>query len=477
MITDSIFSKRGILRTWKILFFISIVVSMFVLFYNRELNALENLFFLPFTYAFSLLIMRKVFIKQPGLALLIIEIIMVCRYLILPVLFAFDKNYTGVTISGADYAQATWLMVYELVIVSLTMSCWVSVKHEKLSIKEKKENNFFRYSTVLVILFWFFIILTNDKLRGNLFKFRLLTREEISSQGFISMNEYLSDIPGVYLIFFKIGLIVLLTTSVQFIAKIKLHKFIKASILLVICILFISSMWSNGYSVSRWGMIIATIISIFVLMNSFPEKKKLIVLCGVVGVVILILIGSLLKTFSHGNVDYTLSDSTSTYLTSEYFDEYFGGIAPVANGIRVAETYGSGRGLEGLFVDNFFNFPYAMKILGLSNENTANDYFQNLTGHYDLIMPNITISLMQFGWIFSPVYSVLVVILAFWFDLKRKMALSLYRQLFYTVLVFWTSLFMALNVNIIDANIWYAVIGLWVIYIEEKVRILKKKHL
>ena len=53
----------------------------------------------------------------------------------------------------------------------------------------------------------------------------------------------------------------------------------------------------------------------------------------------------------------------------------------------------------------------------------------------------------------------------------------MYRRLFYTVIVFWLSLFMAVSTNVIEANIWYAVIGIWIITLEEKLRFRSSNRL
>lgn len=223
-------------------------------------------------------------------------------------------------------------------------------------------------------------------------------------------------------------------------------------------------------------MLVSTIISVNVLLYVFPNKKKQILIVGIIGVTAVVLGGSLLKSFSHGYTDFTLLDSTKRYFTAEYFDEYFQGIAPVSNGLETAKRYGDKRGIEGVFLDCFYNFPYAMKLLGISDGKVTTEYFHQATGHYDLIMPTLTESVMQFGTIFAPMYSCVLVLLAMWFDRKQQASKTLYKKMFYTVLVFWTSLFMAVSTNVIEANIWYAVIGVWLILIEEKLKlkIIKK---
>lgn len=464
--------KKLMNRIWFFLFGAGILVALFTLVFNNSSRLVDNLFLLPFSYCICLLLSRKVFIKQPGLALLIIETVMICRFLIIPIMFALTDNYHGVMVNS-ELNTAVWYMVYEEITVGFVMGCWASIKHKDFlrEISGMGEKKFVRPLTVLIIAFWCFIIITNSKLRGNLFNFSLLTQSEMGFTQYTSLSEYRADIPGVFKVFFYIGLVVLLTTLVHFIARRKWYKPIKVFALTVVCAGFISSMWSSGFNVSRWGMLIATIISVYVLIYSFPNRKKQILVIGAIGVCAVVLGGSLLKSISHGYTNYTLMDSTKRYLTAEYFDEYFQGIAPVANGIETAKRYSTARGPEGILIDCFYNFPYAMKVFGLSGSPVATDFFHQTTGHYDLIMPTVTESIMQFGGLCAPLYSCLLVWLALWFDRKQQASTTLYRKLFYTVLVFWTSLFMAVSTNVIEANIWYAVIGIWLISFEEKMKI------
>jgi hypothetical protein len=468
---------------WNVLVVIATIATVLVAIFNNSFEKVGNLFLLPLAYLISLFIVRQVFYKQSGLALIILQSIMLCRYIVGPLLFAFDNEYTGITVNGANYETAVWYIVYELFAVSVAMWAFIKIKisnnkHELKRIKPKyqlltiKRNTRIRYFTIITLVFWMFIVATSSKLRGNLFNFRLLTREDLGFTSYISSQEYNLDIPGAYKVFFSIGLIVLLVLLVELLARRKsMPKSIKAVLIIVVLIGFVSSMWTNGFAVSRWGMLISVIIAIFVLIYYFPNKKKFIINNGIIAILAVIIVGSLLKSISHGYTNYTVTDSTSRYITAEYFDEYFSGVAPVANGNVVSDYYGSTRTIKNLFADTIFNFPYAMKILGINVESVSNELFRSFTGHYDLIMPTISQGLLQFGPIFCPLYSVLLVLLAFSMDNRLTHEESLYKKIFYVVLVFWTSLFMAVNINIIEANIWYAVFGIWLVSIEEKFKL------
>lgn len=459
-----------VIRIWNCLFIISILVTFVTILHNELYSVVPNLAVLPFSYSISLLISKKMFRKQFGLALIIIEIVMLCRFIAIPLFYAFSKRYEGVLIFGSNCIMAVWLMSYEEIIVGIVMCFIASIKHKDIPLhrNDKHEQKMIRPVTIFLGIFWLFIIINNAKLRGQLLNFSLLTREQMGLAYNTTPQEYNADIPGIYSVFFKIGLIVVFAIVIQLISKLKLHSITKAIGVLVASVAFVSSMWTNGFSVSRWGMMVATIISVYTLIYIFPQKKKKIIIIGICALAFVILFGSLLKIISFGKTNATLNDATNKYLSIQYFDEYFEGIGPVANGIETAQIYGEERGAEGILIDTCYNFPYAMRILGLSDAKVATDYFHLATGHYDLIMPTITQGYMQFGLVFSPLYSIICVTMAFWMNRKLTSSKSFYKRLFYIILVFWFSLFMAVSTNVIEANIWYAVIAVWLLSIEEK---------
>ena len=172
---------------------------------------------------------------------------------------------------------------------------------------------------------------------------------------------------------------------------------------------------------------------------------------------------------SFGKSDTSAKTVYEYYLNAEFFDEYFSGIVPVANGIKVYEAKYQERSPERIVVDCFGTFPYATKIFGVSDIQVTEKLYHNITKRTELIMPNISISLFQFGWVFSPIYSVVFCLLALWFDNKNSRSVDLYTKLFYIILTFWCSIFMAINVDIICYNLWPSVFGLWLVMLNNKI--------
>ena len=84
------------LKIWNVLIITSLVTSLITLCNNRMYQTVSSLPVLPVSYFICLILSRKLFRKQFGLALIIIEIVMVCRFIAIPLFYAYSSSYNGV---------------------------------------------------------------------------------------------------------------------------------------------------------------------------------------------------------------------------------------------------------------------------------------------------------------------------------------------------------------------------------------------
>ena len=103
---------------WNYLTILCIITAFFTAVYNKSSGLVDNLFVLPIAYFISLCFARKTFRKQSGLSLIIIEVIMFCRFIMIPILYALTDNYSGVRISS-QLSEAVWYMAYEEIAVGI----------------------------------------------------------------------------------------------------------------------------------------------------------------------------------------------------------------------------------------------------------------------------------------------------------------------------------------------------------------------
>lgn len=421
------------------------------------------LYLLPITYFLAIVIMR------PSLKAIcssftcsVFHIIIFGRYLVVPILWACQRNYDGFVVTGADYDSATWLMSYELLALSVFY---------RLMIKQEARNDSFKNVKItnvifLFILLWLFIFFTNADYRNSLFTFSVQNREDL---GLIdgSFGDKIEH-NGIYKVFKGVGFLSLFLYIIFRLNKMK-NRTISFWITLLLCIIYTLRTGIGMSSVSRWNMIIGLIVGCIILMNFFHEKSRAIKKCTIFFIVIAIVLGSVLKLFVVQSTEKSIGETMSFYLKAETFDEYFAGIGPVANGLRVNDVKENEKSVERMFVDCFNTVPFFTKMIGADKIKPTEPLYHDITWP-QLIMPNITMSLFQFGWLFSPIYSILLFWLALFFERKYNTSDDLLVKLITIIIVFWCSLFMILNMNIINSNVVPFIISFGIIKIYKKIK-------
>lgn len=437
---------------------ISSILSLFLCVFANLNNQVSILYLMPLTYMVSLWILSDMFRKM-GLAFSIIQIIMFLRYVVTPVLWAFTPVYHGVSIGGQDYNLSVKLICYECIVTVIAMFWWQKKYGAKLvapNFVEIRKPSLISLGVILMFL----SIITNPMFFRKLFMTSVITAAESAE---ITFHDTAAS--GVQIVFFSVGLFFLMQSVISFIYYSYLTHSAKKFWIALTCLLYLSCTWSYGAGVSRWNMMISVLIGLYSIILLFPKSKNSTYIVGAFAVALVVIGGSVLKLVSFGEANVGVSDATNYYFNAEYFDEYFSGIGPVANGIYVSKRVESS--VVRMFVDLFNAFPLALKTFGLQDESVSNQFFREMTGRYDLIMPNITISLLEFGWFFSPLYSVLLAVLALYFDKKRKETTMFNRKVYYIIPTFWCAIFMAVNVNIVNPRIWDPLIGICLFGLED----------
>ena len=139
---------------------------------------------------------------------------------------------------------------------------------------------------------------------------------------------------------------------------------------------------------------------------------------------------------------------------------------PVANGIATAKQM-NGNTFVIWLQDCFANIPYFLSNFNL-NETSSLIQFRTLTSRFDLIMPTIASGYRVFTIVGAPIYSMILIALAYLAENKLRKTSDALIQVFLLYIVFWCSLFMAVNVNIVQSACWKYVIGLVLIEAERK---------
>ena len=293
--------------------------------------------------------------------------------------------------------------------------------------------------------------------RNSLFNFSF---SAIANQR-VTQSEELS---GIIFVFFKIGICVIYSLIIRFIVE-RLNKKTFGFILsIIVSILYISSSWTGNGGISRWGLLTSGLASFVVLIKEYPTKKKTLSITWGVAFLIIILVSSITKLFIHHGV--TGSDALIEIFSEQYINSYFQGIYLVSAGKAAMDFSVDKIGLVTFLDDTISAYPLINHLFYQSG-NCTELYFCNYIFRNDQILPTVAQGYAYFGIICSPFFSIILTMIAFRCDAALRRTKNIYETVALAQIVTWTSLFMAVNVYIIQRTTMYYVILMLILWIDK----------
>ena len=446
---------------------IGMITSIYCFMVESGNPEIPGYWLLPLSYAICHFIFRKVFKYEFGMGLLIFEVIAIFRYIITPIITCAVHNYDGhMWANPSMYFQSVVYIIIELVMAYFTMYMMIPyVKKNLRYCADDIKTGKLGIIKALIIVYWVFIVTTSAQIRTMIFNFSLSSSSLVTSY---NQTIFRNSIPSEYMMFYYIGLVVIYVEILKIVKERKISKGLKLVLIAIVSILYISCGWTDGNAVSRWGILIAVLTMIYVLMYFFPEKRKTIIIIGVCVVIAATLVGTMFKRISHGR-DLSLWEAVMTYMTPEYMNEYFCGVHPVSNGIYVLRSVHENKFTTFLY-DTVANIPRLLSSLGIKGMSSAT-FFGTTINHVELIVPSTAMSYYVFGEFGTWIYTTICVYFMILAQTKIACASSLYKRLMLFQIVFWCALSMAVNIQIIQTNCWKYVIGLILIIMDERISI------
>lgn len=459
-------------RLWKIAFIVGIVVTA-MLYFSYFYEDIPNLYMLPMAYVLSMLMVKGYYTEQNmGIAVTIIETTKFIRFVFLPLLYLFSDSfgrYLGLDMRYDYHTKAVLLMFYELTAVSFVMLLFLKYKaKERSNLSVSLDGITFKpgQTVILFSILWFILVLFVGKFREQLLNF------EVTEAAGAMVKENSSN--NILNIIFNFGKIYIYAGLLYF-AKSSRDSFGRFTLILIASVLYISSNWTDGEaSISRWGLIVSSLLSAYALYCYFPQKKKLILATAPVVMVVILAAGTLAKMMIWGYDTNDVNETTSTLFASNMFDLYFQGVYSVSNGLSTADMYAGKVGLINFVSELLYHFPFATPLLGL-NGMWAEYYYKIGIGDVSQICPSLIQSYYYFGTLGSPFFSCLSVYLALFFTSKLEKERIFTLRLLYVYGIFWLSLYNCINYSIVEAHIWFSVIGIWVCSLDKKKKLTSSK--
>lgn len=439
---------------WKIAL-IAGLASAWLLFNTFPYNDIRNLYLLPLGYSISMLFVKGYYTENNmGIAVAIIEATKFVRFLVLPLFYALGDTFLKLDMKPSYHSTAVMLMCYEVLAVSLVMYLFLKKKpFREIKVRIKSSPVLFVYLFAFV---WILLVLAVSSYRSTLFNFNVSLEEGSSDASSFENDNF------VLRYIFEMGKVFMFAMLIGLSSFVK-NKTLKFLAVFFASIFYISSNWSDGgESISRWGLVIGLIMSLYAMLVFFPEKKKLILYGGMSSLILVILITSVLKLLVWGydvSDVSNMSESSDLLFSSNMLDAYFEGVYGVSNGLATVDFHGDKVGFLN-FVGEFISHVPGAYHMGLKDYPYAEVYYK-LGIHNDaLICPSLIQSYYYFGAIGCPFFSCFAVFLALFCTRKMQKESDMTIKLWYLYGIIWLSLYNCINYAIVETHIWYVVFGI-----------------
>jgi hypothetical protein len=435
-----VFNKHG-KNIYRFLIVISLFTAVFNLVKYINESTILGFILIPIFYSLFLFLSKRNYRNFGKYGYFIINGIMFIRYSLI-YLFA-DKIY----IIEAFYHRNTSTQVLLILIEMSAVFLAINIVTEKKDIRLIDWN--YKLSYPLFSIFLFSLI-------------AFILYPEVSISLIIpNYNNVLSNVSSTS------GVIIFVTMSIDLMFIIifsLIRKFEKISLSfrfilsIILAGLFMSTKWtSTGGNVSRWIFLIYGFVLLFLLIRAYPRFKMIILVMSS----LLILMGIPLLTIVKFN---NLQNPLVTLFDSYTLDLYFGGPIGILNGINMSSIYHNEISFMRMLTDMFSAIPYMSSFFDGKTGTSVYLYHQYL-GTTDKIIPLIVQSYIYLSIFGSFIFSFLITILVLKISQKIDNIENIYLYFSVLSLLVWISLFMALNLNILQEGLWRRLIFIFIAYL------------
>ena len=386
---------------------LAVISFLYVGLYNEDYHY-KYLFCMPLFYFFI-----SIFFLLPQLSLkssifyIVLNVIFFFRYVVLPFMTVFSEFYYGrspVLPQISSFNLSFFLIVYELFIAGIVAS-WCEKKYQKHQsyhqiLKMKLGSN----KNLIFILFSIFTIL-----------YLLLNRNWLAGVNFFKANRIEAAFDENVMISSYLFLILKQILFVFFVYSCSVnYKKTNRKIYLLFSIIILFVNMGIFFGTNRSDVLITTIVSALLLADLFPLKvikySMLFILLSVSVLISQITDTRQLKSIS--NNENQLVDGT------DFLQSYLGGPYNVAIAVETKETFPEVSRPEVLFFDiarPMIGINFLVKNMNLKYSNVYFNQRMFMTEQRSQILPMIGQGYIFFGEVFAPIFSILVIILAYYF--------------------------------------------------------------
>ncbi|MFW7402917.1 hypothetical protein ACODG4_08700 [Vagococcus fluvialis] len=467
-----------------ILNLISLVVCILSVKTSEMVNmGYGNLWLLPLTFLIvNIFFFSSMMLQKRSFTSYLLILYSLLRFVIQPLLSVVTNSYESLnmyTASRESNELAVILMSYELLVISLLIMYLVnkndffSFKNIQVLLTKKKEllgNNFFYLVFICFSLIVYFLL---GRGKG-IFSFIFLKVNEVGIRvGDVTdfKSIAIKQIILAGLIFFF--LVVSSQCSKKF-NQTNNKKYIIYALLAAM--LNISIIVGERRSVQVY----TCVSTIYILYLAFPKYSKLLVtVVGVssLSIIVLMSVYKFLNTFIFGSYAEALKNSSvNTDQWSTIFSAYFGGVELLGTAIDMKKV--GIFSVSNVFYDflrSTFGISFFMKDNGVLTSEMFNTFIYGVQRQSGQLLPSVGYGYLYFGFFLSPIFTVLNVLITYFFEKKMLKTNSLEMGYIYSFIFvrFGTSIFQITPPLISMATQYLCTIGL--VYLVSKMLNNQKK--
>lgn len=438
---------------------------------NVNAAGYEVLYLLPLCYVLSFTsILSHFLIKRFNIFLLVFTVISFARYVCLPFLVVYTGYYGGRSPEPPltdSLHKAIYLMIYELVAISLTiliMELFLSKKWRKpedvqVLSDPSRRDGFLLFAGIGILAV---LVIPNAAASVSFFRPKEALVEVVSNNSTLSML-------GTYLFIIAKQLLFLIGIAAcqKNYRKTKKKRFL----VIAVCLLFFNIGIFVG--TNRSDIVLSAIVSLIVFYKIFPEIFKWVAV-GTVSLIggIVTLMGQVRNIASISGGHSSLVDFTDN------LQVYFGGPYNVALAIETKLLYPQAHNLSVLFFDIFrpmIGVNIFVKHLPFYYSNIFFNQRYYYANQETQILPIIGQGNLFFGYLGAPLFSILIVCLAYFLQYKIECTKSLAMFYFLTLVCTRLGMVMGQNTMNIVNDLSYNLFLFLIIYACSSLIVFKKR--
>jgi len=386
------------------------------------------------------------------------------RYFLYPViLMVSNLNYSN----NGYLVYAEWLFIYEMLIITVTIYLAYRQKEQIQGCEMITSYEGKHYIPFAIIILTLGIIVLNPSIVDS-YNF-IFTSGQYAKYNYEAFNN------SINIIIVNMARLLLMIVIINELYKkyLKLHKNIY--IILTYIIAFIVASVIRG--TSRGSAIIPLLVIAFLMLNLYKEhRKKTIIIC--LSLLVVVVVVTTMQKSLYGSNIYALNEGPAKWI-ARYLGSYYGSFNNISYAIEAKSTYGNSIGLSTLLNDIFYGVPFVNHFMDGMDRSTIyyNLAYYNGAQIYDSIVPTIGQGYIYFGYILSPIFSVLLIVVLHRLDRSYSRSYSIWKKFLLGYIAVLIGSTISGNISIIIAQIMQVCIPIYLLFwIEEFLSSRKRKN-